>query len=48
MSIGGPFPLPTFSPINSIGASSRSPSPMTTVPAMARLFNASRMASTAA
>jgi hypothetical protein len=48
ISIGGPFPLPTFSPIKSIGASSRSPSPITTVPAIARLFNASRIASTAA
>src|SRR5258708_1686447 len=48
MSIGGPFPVPTFSPIKSIGASSRSPSPMTTVPAIDRLLSASRIASTAA
>src|ERR1700736_1348325 len=48
ISIGGPFPVPTFSPIKSIGASSRSPSPMTTVPAIDRLFSASRIASTAA
>src|SRR5215472_18793270 len=48
MSIGGPFPVPTLSPIKSIGASSRSPSPMTTVPAIDKLFNASLIASTAA
>src|SRR6266850_1416167 len=48
MSIGGPFPVPTFSPIKSIGASSRSPSPMTTVPAIDRLLSASLIASTAA
>ena len=29
MSTWGPSPVPTFSPMNSIGASSRSPSPMT-------------------
>src|SRR6266478_889896 len=48
ISIGGPFPVPTFSPIKSIGASSRSPSPMTTVPAIDRLLSASLIASTAA
>src|SRR6516164_6711041 len=48
MSIGGPFPVPTFSPIKSIGASSRSPSPMTTVPAIDRLLSAPLIASTAA
>src|SRR5262249_29610619 len=48
MSIGGPLPVPTFSPMNSIGASSRSPSPMTTVPAIDRLLSASLIASTAA
>jgi hypothetical protein len=37
-----------FSPMNSIGASSRSPSPITTVPSMARPLSAWRMASTAA
>ena len=39
MSIGGP-PAPTFSPIYSIGASSISPSPITTVPSMATVSNA--------
>src|SRR5579883_2177346 len=48
ISIGGPLPVPTFSPMYSIGASSRSPSPMTTVPSMARLLRAKRIASTAA
>ena len=48
MSIFGPLPLPTSSPIYSIGASSRSPSPITTLPSMFRLFSALRMASTAA
>jgi hypothetical protein len=41
-------PRPTFSPMNSIGASSRSPSPMTTRPSMKRLLSAWRIASTAA
>jgi hypothetical protein len=48
ISTRGPFPVPTFSPMNSIGASSRSPSPMTMVPTIARLFISRRMASTAA
>ena len=30
--------VPTFSPMNSIGASSSSPSPITTVPSIGRLF----------
>ena len=47
MSIFGP-PAPTFSPMNSIGASSISPSPITTVPSMATVSNALRIASTAA
>src|SRR5262245_53472548 len=41
-------PLPTFSPMNSIGASSRSPSPITIVPSIGSLFISRRMASTAA
>ena len=40
--------LPTFSPMNSIGASSRSPSPITTVPSIGSLLSSRRMASTAA
>src|SRR5262245_18591582 len=40
-------PLPTRSPMNSIGASSRSPSPMTTVPRMSMWSKARRIASTA-
>jgi hypothetical protein len=44
----GPNPVPTFSPMNSIGASSISPSPMTTVPLMASPLSSRRMASTAA
>ena len=47
MSIAGP-PGPTFSPIYSIGASSISPSPITTVPSIATASKARRMASTAA
>src|SRR6202045_1040793 len=46
--LGPPFRLPTFSPMNSIGASSRSPSPMTTVPSIASLSSSRRMPSTAA
>src|SRR5438270_5465192 len=41
-------PFPTFSPMYSIGASSRSPSPMTMVPRMLSWLNALRIASTAA
>ena len=48
MSTVGPCLLPTISPINSIGASSRSPSPITMVPSMGSLLNSRRMASTAA
>jgi hypothetical protein len=40
-------PAPTFSPMYSIGASSRSPSPITTVPRMSMVSKARRMASTA-
>src|SRR3546814_740236 len=47
MSKAGP-PLPTFSPMNSIGASSRSPSPITTVPSISSPFSDWRMAFTAA
>ena len=48
ISIFGPSPVPTFSPINSIGASSRSPSPITISPSISILFNSLRIASTAA
>ena len=48
MSTSGPAPVPTSSPMNSIGASSRSPSPMTIVPAMSSMLSCVRMASTAA
>ena len=44
----GPLPVPTFSPINSIGASSLSPSPITTVPDILIIFNCLLIASTAA
>src|SRR5882672_7642296 len=44
----GPAFMPTFSPMNSIGASSRSPSPITTVPSIGSLLSSRRMASTAA
>src|SRR5665213_933806 len=44
----GPVFIPTFSPMNSIGASSRSPSPITTVPSIGSLLSSRRMASTAA
>src|SRR5260221_4946858 len=47
MSMARP-PVPTFSPMKSIGASSRSPSPITTVPEIGKELNAERMASTAA
>src|SRR6516162_3393924 len=42
-----PLP-PTCSPMNSMGASSISPSPMTTVPSIGSLLSSRRMASTAA
>src|SRR4051794_31816524 len=48
MSTLGPLRLPTRSPMNSIGASSRSPSPITTVPSMGSRLSSRRMASTAA
>src|SRR5215468_4422592 len=44
----GPALSPTFSPMNSIGASSRSPSPITTVPSIGSLLSSRRIASTAA
>ena len=48
MSTLGPALVPTFSPMNSIGASSISPSPITTVPSIGSLPSSRRMASTAA
>src|ERR1043166_9889695 len=48
MSICGPVSRPTFSPMNSMGASSRSPSPITMVPRMGKLLSSRRMGSTAA
>ncbi len=48
MSVAGPSPSPTDSPLNSIGASSFSPSPMTTMPSIGTLCSVMRMASTAA
>src|SRR4051812_9766295 len=48
MSTCGGLPSPMRSPLNSIGASSFSPSPMTTVPSMLTVPSTSRMASTAA
>src|SRR5271166_6366179 len=48
MSTFGPCLLPTVSPMNSIGASSISPSPITTVPSIGSLLSSRRMASTAA
>src|SRR4051794_27114568 len=44
----GPWPLPTDSPLKSIGASSFSPSPITTTPSMETVSSISRIASTAA
>jgi hypothetical protein len=40
--------MPTFSPMNNIGASSRSPSPMTIVASMGTLSSSRRIAETAA
>src|SRR5665213_3422065 len=48
MSTLAPLLLPTFSPMNNIGASSISPSPITTVPSIGRLLSSRRIASTAA
>src|SRR6201991_4696823 len=44
----GPSPLPTSSPLNNIGASSFSPSPITTTPRIDTELTSSRIASTAA
>src|SRR6476659_8286580 len=44
----GPVLRPTSSPMNSMGASSRSPSPITTVPWIGSLLSSRRIASTAA
>ena len=46
--LAGRRSCPTFSPMNSIGASSRSPSPITTVPSIGSLLSSRRIASTAA
>src|SRR5882724_10589538 len=48
MSTRGPIRLPTVSPTNSMGASSRSLSPITIVPSIGSLLSSRRMASTAA
>jgi len=48
ISTSGPLPVPTSSPMNSIGASSRSPSPITTVPRISRRLSWLRIALTAA
>src|SRR3954464_7153705 len=48
MSTLGPVLRPTSSPMNSIGASSRSPSPITTVPWIGSLLSSRRIASPAA
>jgi hypothetical protein len=48
MSTFGPFLVPTISPMNSMGASSSSPSPITTVPSIGSLLSSRRIASTAA
>ena len=47
-SVSGPTPLPTCSPLNSMGASSFSPSPITTTPSIETESIISRIASTAA
>src|SRR5580765_5249322 len=47
-STSGPPPAPTRSPLNSIGASSFSPSPITTTPSIATVSSMARIASTAA
>ena len=44
----GPRPLPTFSPLKSMGASSFSPSPITIVPSKFTVVKKARIASTAA
>jgi len=48
MSTVGPFFPTTYSPMKTIGASSRYPSPITTVPSMGSLLSSRRIASTAA
>ncbi len=48
MSTSGPVPSPTRSPLNSMGASSFSPSPMTTMPFIDTVETRVRMAFTAA
>ena len=48
MSQAGPRPLPTCSPLKSIGASSFSPSPMTITPSKLTVLRNARIASTAA
>ena len=48
MSILGPFIEPNFSPMYNIGASSSSPSPITTSPIISILFNSDLIVSTAA
>ena len=48
ISTSAPWPVPTSSPLNSMGASSFSPSPMTTTPRMFTELISLRMASTAA
>ncbi len=48
ISISGPSPVPNFSPIYNIGASSISPSPMTTVPDIWMLLNIFLIAEVAA
>src|SRR5687768_13131078 len=48
MSTLGSAPSPMCSPLKSMGASSFSPSPMTTIPSMEMVLSTSRMASTAA
>jgi hypothetical protein len=47
-SISGPIPEPTRSPLNSMGASSFSPSPMTTTPFISTVPISTRIALTAA
>ena len=48
MSVIGGVPSPIFSPLNSMGALSFSPSPMTTIPSIWTEDSTIRMASTAA
>ena len=47
-SVSGAVPSPTCSPLNNIGASSFSPSPMTTMPSIGTVASTVRIASTAA